>query len=149
MVPPRHPPVSSAATKAYAKVDAKPGARIGFWTGYGRSGAAVKHEVWTAALSGVLHPQIVDVLHRLRHPLAEARRIEEPVHLLLVGVRRLVRQESAHFRGRQRTGYTWLRTLLTARRDDSYGRARREMDEAMSTANVIVCRAGSVAFRFA
>ncbi|HUL79099.1 MAG TPA: beta-galactosidase, partial [Vicinamibacteria bacterium] len=37
---------------------AKPGAQIGFWTGYGRSGAAVKHEVWTAALEGVLHPQI-------------------------------------------------------------------------------------------
>ena len=37
---------------------AKPGARIGFWTGYGRSGAAVKHEVWTAALSGVLFPQL-------------------------------------------------------------------------------------------
>jgi hypothetical protein len=37
---------------------AKPGARIGFWTGYGRSGAAVKHEVWTAALQGVLHPQL-------------------------------------------------------------------------------------------
>ena len=29
---------------------AKPGARVGFWTGYGRSGAAVKHEVWSAAL---------------------------------------------------------------------------------------------------
>jgi hypothetical protein len=37
---------------------ARPGARIGFWTGYGRSGAAVKHEVWTAALQGVLHPQL-------------------------------------------------------------------------------------------
>ncbi|HSD27641.1 MAG TPA: alpha-amylase family protein, partial [Vicinamibacteria bacterium] len=37
---------------------AKPGARIGFWTGYGRSGAAVQHEVWTAALQGVLHPQL-------------------------------------------------------------------------------------------
>jgi hypothetical protein len=37
---------------------AKPGARIGFWTGYGRSGSAVKHEVWTAALQGVLHPQL-------------------------------------------------------------------------------------------
>jgi hypothetical protein len=37
---------------------AKPGARIGFWTGYGRRGAAVKHEVWTAALQGVLHPQL-------------------------------------------------------------------------------------------
>src|SRR4029453_8601624 len=37
---------------------AKPGARIGFWTGYGRHGAAVKHEVWTAALQGVLHPQL-------------------------------------------------------------------------------------------
>jgi hypothetical protein len=37
---------------------AKPGARIGFWTGYGRRGAAVQHEVWTAALQGVLHPQL-------------------------------------------------------------------------------------------
>jgi glycosyl hydrolase family 42 (putative beta-galactosidase) len=37
---------------------AKPGARIGFWTGYGRSGAPVRHEVWTAALQGVLHPQL-------------------------------------------------------------------------------------------
>jgi hypothetical protein len=37
---------------------AKPGARIGFWTGYGRSGAAVTHEVWSAALQGVLHPQM-------------------------------------------------------------------------------------------
>jgi hypothetical protein len=37
---------------------AKPGARIGFWTGYGRSGTAVQHEVWTAALQGVLHPQL-------------------------------------------------------------------------------------------
>jgi len=37
---------------------AKPDARVGFWTGYGRSGAAVKHEVWTAALQGVLHPQL-------------------------------------------------------------------------------------------
>jgi glycosyl hydrolase family 42 (putative beta-galactosidase) len=37
---------------------AKPGARIGFWTGYGRSGAAARHEVWTAALQGVLHPQL-------------------------------------------------------------------------------------------
>jgi hypothetical protein len=37
---------------------ARPGARIGFWTGYGRRGAAVKHEVWTAALQGVLHPQL-------------------------------------------------------------------------------------------
>jgi hypothetical protein len=37
---------------------AKPGARVGFWTGYGRSGPAVKHEVWTAALQGVLHPQL-------------------------------------------------------------------------------------------
>jgi hypothetical protein len=36
----------------------KPGARIGFWTGYGRSGLAVQAEVWTAALSGVLFPQL-------------------------------------------------------------------------------------------
>jgi hypothetical protein len=37
---------------------AKPGARVGFWTGYGRSGAAVKHEVWSAALGGVLFPNL-------------------------------------------------------------------------------------------
>jgi hypothetical protein len=37
---------------------AKPGARVGFWTGYGRRGAAVKHEVWSAALSGVLFPNL-------------------------------------------------------------------------------------------
>jgi hypothetical protein len=37
---------------------AKPGSRIGFWTGYGRSGAGVQHEIWTAALSGVLHPNL-------------------------------------------------------------------------------------------
>jgi glycosyl hydrolase family 42 (putative beta-galactosidase) len=37
---------------------AKPGASIGFWTGYGRSGTPVQHEVWTAALHGVLHPQL-------------------------------------------------------------------------------------------
>ena len=37
---------------------AKPGARIGFWTGYGSSGAAVTHAVWSAALQGVLHPQM-------------------------------------------------------------------------------------------
>ncbi|HEU0106820.1 MAG TPA: hypothetical protein VFT38_11660 [Vicinamibacteria bacterium] len=37
---------------------AKPGARIGFWTGYGRSGGGVQHEIWTAALSGVLYPNL-------------------------------------------------------------------------------------------
>jgi len=37
---------------------AKPGARVGFWTGYGRRGAAVKHEVWSAAMSGVLFPNL-------------------------------------------------------------------------------------------
>ncbi len=37
---------------------AKPGARIGFWTGYGSSGAAARRAVWTAALQGVLHPQL-------------------------------------------------------------------------------------------
>jgi hypothetical protein len=37
---------------------AKPDARIGFWTGYGRSGAAVQHEIWTAALNNVLHPNL-------------------------------------------------------------------------------------------
>ena len=38
---------------------AKPGARIGFWTGYGRSGSAVEHEVWTAALAGRPAPAAV------------------------------------------------------------------------------------------
>jgi hypothetical protein len=37
---------------------AKPGSRIGFWTGYGRSGAAVQNEIWTAALNNVLHPNL-------------------------------------------------------------------------------------------
>jgi hypothetical protein len=37
---------------------AKPGSRIGFWTGYGRSGRPVQHEIWTAALSGVLFPNL-------------------------------------------------------------------------------------------
>ena len=37
---------------------AKPGARVGFWTGYGRSGAGVRHEVWSAALQGVLFPNL-------------------------------------------------------------------------------------------
>ena len=37
---------------------AKPGARVGFWTGYGRSGVAVRHEVWSAALQGVLFPNL-------------------------------------------------------------------------------------------
>jgi hypothetical protein len=37
---------------------AKPGARIGFWTGYGRRGVAVQHEIWSAALSGVLFPNL-------------------------------------------------------------------------------------------
>lgn len=37
---------------------AKPGSRIGFWTGYGRSGVGVQHEIWTAAMSGVLHPNL-------------------------------------------------------------------------------------------
>lgn len=37
---------------------AKPGAEVGFWTGYGRSGVGVQHEIWTAALTGVLHPNI-------------------------------------------------------------------------------------------
>jgi hypothetical protein len=37
---------------------AKPGARIGFWTGYGRHGPAVQHEIWSAALSGVLFPSL-------------------------------------------------------------------------------------------
>ncbi len=37
---------------------AKPGSRIGFWTGYGRSGRPVQHEIWSAALSGVLFPNL-------------------------------------------------------------------------------------------
>ena len=37
---------------------AKPGARIGFWTGYGRSGLGVQHEIWSAALNGVLYPNL-------------------------------------------------------------------------------------------
>ncbi len=37
---------------------AKPGARVGFWTGYGRSGIGVQHEIWSAALSGVLFPNL-------------------------------------------------------------------------------------------
>ena len=37
---------------------AKPGARVGFWTGYGRSGPAVRHEVWSAALENVLFPSL-------------------------------------------------------------------------------------------
>ena len=37
---------------------AKPGARIGFWTGYGRRGIPVQDEVFTAALQGVLFPQL-------------------------------------------------------------------------------------------
>jgi hypothetical protein len=37
---------------------AKPGARIGFWTGYGRRGLGVQHEIWSAALNGVLHPNL-------------------------------------------------------------------------------------------
>jgi len=37
---------------------AKPGSAVGFWTGYGRRGVAVQHEIWTAALSNVLHPNL-------------------------------------------------------------------------------------------
>jgi glycosyl hydrolase family 42 (putative beta-galactosidase) len=37
---------------------AKPGARIGFWTGYGRRGVGVQHEIWSAALNGVLYPNL-------------------------------------------------------------------------------------------
>jgi hypothetical protein len=37
---------------------AKPGARVGFWTGYGRSGVSVQHEIWSAALQGVLFPNL-------------------------------------------------------------------------------------------
>jgi hypothetical protein len=37
---------------------AKPGARVGFWTGYGRHGVGVRHEIWSAALQGVLFPNL-------------------------------------------------------------------------------------------
>ncbi len=37
---------------------AKPGSMIGFWTGYGRRGIAVQHEIWAAAVNGVLYPNI-------------------------------------------------------------------------------------------
>jgi hypothetical protein len=37
---------------------AKPGARVGFWTGYGRHGIGVRHEIWSAALQGVLFPNL-------------------------------------------------------------------------------------------
>jgi hypothetical protein len=37
---------------------AKPGARVGFWTGYGRHGMGVRHEIWSAALQGVLFPNL-------------------------------------------------------------------------------------------
>jgi hypothetical protein len=37
---------------------AKPGARVGFWTGYGRRGVGVQHEIWTAAFQGVLFPNL-------------------------------------------------------------------------------------------
>jgi hypothetical protein len=37
---------------------AKPGSLVGFWTGYGSSGVGVQHEIWTAALTGVLHPNL-------------------------------------------------------------------------------------------
>jgi len=37
---------------------AKPGARVGFWTGYGRRGVGVRHEIWSAALQGVLFPNL-------------------------------------------------------------------------------------------
>ena len=37
---------------------AKPNAMIGFWTGYGSHGLAVKNAIWTAAIHNVLHPNI-------------------------------------------------------------------------------------------
>ncbi len=37
---------------------AKPGSRVGFWTGYGRQGVAVQHEIWSAALQGVFFPNL-------------------------------------------------------------------------------------------
>ena len=37
---------------------AKPGAMIGFWTGYGSSGLGVQNAIWNAALHNVLYPNI-------------------------------------------------------------------------------------------
>ena len=37
---------------------AKPGAMIGFWTGYGSRGLAVENAIWTAAAHNVLHPNV-------------------------------------------------------------------------------------------
>ena len=37
---------------------AKPGAMIGFWTGYGSRGTAVQNAIWTAAIHNVLHPNV-------------------------------------------------------------------------------------------
>jgi hypothetical protein len=37
---------------------AKPGSLVGFWTGYGSSGVGVRHQIWSAALTGVLHPNL-------------------------------------------------------------------------------------------
>jgi hypothetical protein len=37
---------------------AKPGAMVGFWTGYGSSGLGVQNAIWTAAIHNVFYPQI-------------------------------------------------------------------------------------------
>jgi hypothetical protein len=37
---------------------AKPGAMIGFWTGYGSSGMGVQNAIWNAAIHNVLYPNI-------------------------------------------------------------------------------------------
>jgi hypothetical protein len=37
---------------------AKPGAMIGFWTGYGSRGISVQNAIWTAAVHNVLYPNI-------------------------------------------------------------------------------------------
>ncbi|PYV44085.1 MAG: hypothetical protein DMG06_07935, partial [Acidobacteria bacterium] len=37
---------------------AKPGAMIGFWTGYGSHGIAVQNAIWSAAIHNVFHPNI-------------------------------------------------------------------------------------------
>ncbi len=37
---------------------AKPGAMIGFWTGYGSHGLGVQNAIWNAAIHNVLYPQI-------------------------------------------------------------------------------------------
>jgi len=44
---------------------AKPGSMIGFWTGYESRGLAIQNAIWTAAIHGVLHPNIFWMLSYL------------------------------------------------------------------------------------